>query len=336
VDKHTFSVIGCQHAHISIFIEEMLELGYQCVGIYEKDNLQLAASIAKTFKLPLIDFEAALIDEVDIVGCAAINNEKIDIIELCEKRGKHVMVDKPAVTSRQGYERLEKVVQREKIHVGMLLTERFRSSIYTLKKKINQGELGEIVNIGMRKPHRLRPASRPQWFFSKEQCGGIIIDLFVHDFDLLSWLTGKKVISSEGFIGKNILPEHPTFYDVANLQIKLEGNLVAQLYADWHTPEASWTWGDGRIFITGTKGSVELRLSGDPFISKEGLMLQTTHEKPPFQVEIVPVPHSITQDFINRIDNGSGSLSHNEILDALKAAIEADEAVRVNTSTNIL
>jgi predicted dehydrogenase len=329
MDTHKFSIIGCQHAHISIFIEEMLELGYECVGIHEKDNQKLANSIAKSFHVPLIDLETALMDEVDIVGCASINNEKIDIIELCEKKGKHIMVDKPAVTSRGGYEKLEKVIHRGNIRVGMLLTERFRSSIYTLKQKIDQGELGEIVHIGMRKPHRLTPASRPQWFFSKEQCGGIVIDLFVHDFDLLSWLTGKKVISTEGFIGKNILPEHPTFYDTANLQVLLEGNLVAQLYADWHTPEASWTWGDGRIFVTGTKGSIELRLAGDPFISVEGLLVQTTHEKPPFQVESVSVPHNITKDFIHRIDHDSSLVNHKDILETSKASIEADEAVRV-------
>jgi predicted dehydrogenase len=75
------------------------------------------------------------------------------------------MIDKPAVTSREDLKRLEEVIQRGKIQVGMLLTERFRPSIYTLKKLIRKGEIGEIVNIAMRKPHRLRPEERPQWHF---------------------------------------------------------------------------------------------------------------------------------------------------------------------------
>lgn len=103
--------------------------------------------------------------EVQIVGSSAINNEKIDVIELCEKYGKHVMLDKPLVTSRKGLSRLEAVFGRKKIQVGMMLVSRDRSSIYTLKQQIDEGQLGEIVSITMRKPHRLSPETRQSWHF---------------------------------------------------------------------------------------------------------------------------------------------------------------------------
>ncbi len=325
-----FSIIGCQHDHISIFIQEMLELGHECTGIFEAENKALLESIADKYNLPVVEDKEMLLDNsVDIVGSSAINNQKIDIIELCEERGKHVMVDKPAVTNREDYRRLQSVIDRGHIEVGMLLTERYRPAFRTLKRYINEQFLGKVVNIGIRKPHKLKPSCRPEWHFSKEQCGGIVIDLFVHDFDLLRWLTGEEIISFEGMVTKNILPEYPTFYDTAAIQVLLKENTIAQLYSDWHTPEASKTYGDGRVFVVGTKGYAELRLTGDPLITDENLMLFVTHEKQYERVELDFVQENITEDFLKRIEGKQIGITHRDILATSIATIEADERAKI-------
>ncbi|RKP51407.1 gfo/Idh/MocA family oxidoreductase [Cohnella endophytica] len=325
-----FGIIGCEHGHIGIFIEEMLALGHACVGIYEPRNVGLASSMAEQYGVPLVgDLDRLMAEDVKVIGCAAINNEKIDVIERCERYGKHVMVDKPAVTNRTGYERLKAVADRGEIQVGMLLTERFQPAIHTLKKLIDQGELGRLISIGMRKPHLLRKENRPPWFFSKERNGGIVIDLLVHDFDLLRWLTGGDILHIEGIVSKHGLPEHPDFYDAASLQVIMNNGIIAQLYADWHTPERSWTWGDGRIFVTGTDDVAELRLSGDPFMpSGDGsLLLRATHAKSRVQTTL-DIPLTVTEDFMRRIEGNVSLLTSEDILLAAKATIEADESVR--------
>lgn len=326
-----FSVIGCQHGHISVFISEMLAEGYTCVGIYESGDPKLAKTIAERYNVPLVaDPEALLGPSVEIVGTSATNNEKIDIIELCEKHGKHIMVDKPLVTSREGLERLEAVIERGKIQVGLLLTERYRPATATLKRKIQEGVFGDIVSISMRKPHKLTPANRPQWHFSKQQNGGIVIDLFVHDFDLARWFTEQEVKSTQTLVTKNILPEYPDFYDTATSQVLMDQGTILQLYADWHTPEKSWTWGDCRIFIDGTNGCAELRLSGDPAISeKDELFFQITHDSPFIRAELDEVPANIMQDFLNRIAGKESLLTHKDLLATSRASIEADEGAVV-------
>ncbi|MBP1995615.1 Gfo/Idh/MocA family protein [Paenibacillus eucommiae] len=326
-----FAVIGCQHGHISMFISEMLELGFGCAGIYDKDPDFLARQLCEQFNVPLVsDPEVLLADEaVEIVGSSGINSEKIDVVELCESRGKAVMLDKPAVADRAGFERLQAVIGRGRIQVGMLLTERANPTIYTLQKLIEQGELGEIVSIGMRKPHRLYPATRPGWFFDKAQNGGLIIDLLIHDFDQLRWLTGSEIISSEGYIAKHILPEKPSFYDVTGIQVTMLNRIVAQLYTDWHTPEKSWTGVDGRIFVVGTKGTAELRLSGDPLIGEGSLLLQIGHDEALKSIPLEAVPYTVSEDFLARVDGtAQGVVDHEAILAATKASVEADEAAR--------
>ncbi|GGD88438.1 Gfo/Idh/MocA family protein [Paenibacillus nasutitermitis] len=324
-----FSIIGCEHPHIQMFILDMIKLGHTCTGIYEPRNHELAGSISKEFSIPLVtDIEACLGPSVEFVGSAAINNEKIDIIEKCEQRGKHILIDKPAVTDPIGLERLEKVIRREKIQIGMMLTSRFSRSLQSLKDKIESGELGEIVHIAIQKPHRLNPLTRPQWHFSRKQCGSIIIDLLVHDFDLLRWLTGKELKTCQGFAVKRILPEYPDFFDMASIQVLMEGNIVGNLYADWHTPDKSWSWGDSRIFVVGTKGKAEVRQSGDPLVSRDELLLVVSHNKKLESCTLKLVQGNLTEDFIARARGTSSisMISHKDILKASAATIEADRS----------
>ena len=325
-----FGIVGCQHAHIGMFIEEMLALGYECAGVYEPDNQPLARTLADRYGLELTgDRESLLGDEgVSLIGCAAINDEKMDVIELCELRGKPVMIDKPAVTNRAGLTRLRGVLERGRIEVGMMLTERFRPSLHTVHRMIRAGELGDIVHISMRKPHRLNPESRPAWHFDREQSGGIINDLFVHDFDLLRWLTGREVETSSGYLAKHILPEYPTFYDAAGVQVFMAGGITAQLYADWHTPAGSWTWGDGRLFITGTRGIAEIRLEGDPLLSSDEVTLVVTDQ----ELRSLPLTapaFSLSQDFLNRVAGEAGLITHDDIYKASEATVMADEGARI-------
>ncbi|UOQ47646.1 Gfo/Idh/MocA family oxidoreductase [Gracilibacillus caseinilyticus] len=327
-----FSIIGCQHPHISIFIKEMLDLGYKCVGIYESENRTLVKTIAEKYNLKMVDDIDLLLDEsVEVVGCASINKDKINIIEMCEQYKKHIMIDKPAVTNRKDFERLKAVAERGKMQIGMLLTERFRPSIYTVKKQIDDGRLGDIVSISMRKPHQLNPAKRPPWHFSKEQSGGIIIDLFVHDIDLLRWLSGDEINTISCHAAKNILPEYPSFYDAAGMQIVMNDGVISQLYADWHTPDKSWTWGDCRLYVVGTKGVAEIRLEGDPFISDTDLVLRVSDDEVLTKVPTIQPPVTITEDFLQRIRGEYGFIGHQDLLVATEATIKADEqANKVN------
>ncbi len=99
-------------------------------------------------------------------------------------------------------------------------------------KRFEQGELGRVVSVTMRKPRRLNPEQRHGWHFSKEQNGGLIQDLFIHDFDLLRWWTGQEIERVDSLMSKTILPEYPGFYDTNCAQVLMAGGVLAQLYAD--------------------------------------------------------------------------------------------------------
>jgi hypothetical protein len=92
--------------------------------------------------------------------------------------------------------------------------------------------------------------------------------------------------------------------------------------------------GDCRIFVTGTEGSAELRLSGDPSsAANEELYFQITHGEPFVRVMPEAVPVSITQDFVNRIEGRASLLTHRDVIEASRATLLADENANIVDGT---
>jgi predicted dehydrogenase len=324
-----FGVYGCRHGHIGDFINEMLGLGHEFLGIYEAESDPIPKEMATKYKIPLfMEGEDLLRLRPDILGTSAVNNRKIDVIELCNEKGIHVMADKPIATSWKDCERLAKVIKDGRIQVGMMLTERFNPPIYTLWKLIREGKLGDIVSFTVMKPHKLREKTRAPWHFSKEENGGIAIDLLVHDVDLLRWFTGSEITSCSGYIRKTGYPQYATFYDSVNAMVRMENGVVATLEADWRMPDPYFTFGDGRIFCVGTKGRAEIKTTGDIGTNGRpyGLWLRDTMSYERWKD--LPVPVTLTRDFLDRIEGKRDVLITNQdVLMANRAVVQMDEGL---------
>lgn len=322
-----FSIVGCQHGHISGFISKMLEKGYTCAGIYDSGDQTQVKKLSGRFNIPIVhDDEPLFSSSVHIVGTSAMNSEKMEIIEKCEQYGKHVIVDKPMVTNRDGLRRLEALLARKQIQIGMLLPKRFDGYMNALKQEIERGSFGDIVNISIRSPHLLSVSSRPEWFFSRTKNGGLIHDLLIHDFDLLRWLTGKEIGTTQSVMTKNILPEYPDFYDTVTMQLLLGDKMTVQLYADWHTPVKSTNGRHSSLVVVGTKGSAEYVTRWNPVTEKDERKLWISNEAHSYlELDPVPVSNTAILDFLGRVEGRDGTFTHHDILTACRIAVEADE-----------
>jgi len=114
-----------------------------------------------------------------------------------------------------------------------------------------------VVGLG---PHRLNSPSRPGWFFEREKYGGILCDIGSHQIEQFLHFTGAKdahVVSSR--IANYNNPQHPELDDFGDATLTADNGATNYFRVDWFTPNGLRTWGDGRLFIMGTKGSIELR-----------------------------------------------------------------------------
>jgi hypothetical protein len=53
--------------------------------------------------------------------------------------------------------------------------------------------------------------------------------------------------------------EYPGFEDFDDMTVVLGNGATGYCRVDWFTPDGLGTWGDGRMFILGTEGYIELR-----------------------------------------------------------------------------
>ena len=54
-------------------------------------------------------------------------------------------------------------------------------------------------------------------------------------------------------------PEYPELEDFGDAQLTGKNGAAGYFKLDWFTPDGLRTWGDGRMFIQGTKGFIEIR-----------------------------------------------------------------------------
>ena len=125
---------------------------------------------------------------------------------------------------------------------------------------IAEGVLGRVLHVTIAGPHRLSRDQRPDWFFRKEQYGGIITDIMSHQFEQFLHFTGESdAIINFARIENFANPDKPELEDFGEVSLTGANGASAYCRADWFTPDGLRAWGDGRVFIVGTKGTMELR-----------------------------------------------------------------------------
>ena len=109
-------------------------------------------------------------------------------------------------------------------------------------------------------PHRLSKATRPAWFFDRERFGGILCDIGSHQIEqILHYTHSTDATLLHATVANYANPDHPGFEDFGEASLVTSSQASAYLRVDWFTPDGLPTWGDGRTFILGTAGYIELR-----------------------------------------------------------------------------
>jgi predicted dehydrogenase len=150
----------------------------------------------------------------------------------------------------------------------------------------------------MAAPHRVQPA----------KYGGILTDIGSHQVDQFLFYTGStsaEPVTSQ--IGNINHPQHPEFQDFGD--VMLRGNRgLGYVRVDWFTPDGLGTWGDGRLFILGTEGYIELRKYTDIAGRTGGNHLFVVDQKQVRYIDCsnvqLPFGPQFISDIVNRTQTG--------------------------------
>lgn len=319
-----FGAIGFAHGHIHGIIPALQRIGgASLVALAEADKGLREDAIKRYGAKAYTDYREMLDKEkMDFVAICPPNSEKAQVILDCAGRGVHLMADKPLVTTQEALDRVEEAVGKRGVKLSMLLSLRFSSGYYTLKKVVERGEVGEVVNIWATRPHKLGIKTRTEAQLNPAINGGVLVDLGVHDVDMARWVAGDEVERVTAYhANRRFRQERPDFYDTGHILAQMKRGAIVYVNPDWLTPDASEWHGDCRFFVVGTQGTVET----DSVSGKVKLITNTE------KLRMVPLegpPVSIYQDFINQIADPSykGIITNNEIIRSMRVVLTARDA----------
>ena len=261
--KLKFAAIGLDHRHIYDQVTSLLDIGAECVGFWSRDEaMPLQGFMEKFPHIPRVKERAQLLEDesIHLITCAAIPSERADLAIEAMRHGKDFMVDKPGLTTFGQLEAVRKVQKETGRIFSIDFTERFEvRSTTRAGELVKAGAIGQVVHTAGLGPHRLNRHLRPQWFFDKQAYGGILVDIGSHQFDQFLYFTDSSDARiTAARVANRAHPADTGLEDLGEVMIESD-NASGYFRVDWFTPDGLNTWGDGRLTIVGTEGTIELR-----------------------------------------------------------------------------
>ena len=217
--------------------------------------------------------EEALNDpETHMIAGAAVTSERCALGLRAMDAGKDYFTDKaPFTTMDQLASAREKVKQTGKKYM-VYYAERLHDEGSILAGYIaRSGEIGKVISVTGFGPHRLGAPGRPAWFFEREKYGGILCDIGSHQFEQFLYYAGEEdAVVTASRIANFAHPEYPELEDFGDAMLTGKNGAAGYFRLDWFTPDGLRTWGDGRMFILGTEGYVEVRKYVNVATEQEG------------------------------------------------------------------
>ena len=258
-----FSVIALDHGHIYGMCNGLIEAGATIKYVYDPDPAKVEKFL-KTFpqaKAAASKEEILADAQTRLVAAAAVTSERCALGIEVMRAGKDYFTDKAPLTSLEQLEAAKKAVAETGKKYMVYYSERLHveGAVYA-GQLIEQGAIGRVLQVLGMGPHRLNAPSRPDWFFKKEKYGGILCDIGSHQIEQFLYFTGAKdakVISAR--IANYNHPDYPELDDFGDATLVADNGATNYFRVDWFTPDGLRTWGDGRMFILGTEGYIEIR-----------------------------------------------------------------------------
>ncbi|MES5098414.1 Gfo/Idh/MocA family oxidoreductase [Agrobacterium sp. BA1120] len=261
-----FATIGINHNHIFGQTNCLLNAGAELVGFHAVED-DLAKEYAETFSgVQRVDDKRRLLDDpsIDLIISAAIPDERAPLAIDAMRAGKDVMVDKPGMVTLAQLDDVKKVQAETGRIFSVLYSEHFENRA-TVKagELIAAGAIGKVVSTAGFGPHRLRASTRPDWFFERQRYGGILVDIASHQCEQFLFFTNSDtadILSAK--VSNRANPQSPGLQDSGDIHL-FTRDADGFIRVDWFTPDGLPSWGDGRLFITGTEGAIEIRKNVD-------------------------------------------------------------------------
>ncbi len=258
-----FAAVGLDHPHIRAMCDGLSQAGGELRLVHDRDPAKVAALLERFPGAAAAGSEEEVLEapEIALVASSIVPSERGPLGLRVMDSGKDVFVDKGPFTSLAQLDAARaKVVETgrkylvyygERLHVECAV---FAAEL------VEAGVIGRVVQVLGLGPHRLGLNPRPDWFFEKARYGGILCDIASHQFEQVLFFSGAAGATVEHARVENFgHPQHPELEDFGEAGVVTDTGSSGYVRVDWFTPAGLSAWGDGRLLLLGTEGTLELR-----------------------------------------------------------------------------
>src|SRR3954452_22668688 len=207
--------MGSNHARVLTGLS-----GVRLVGVADPDRAQ-REFVTGALGCPAVESVEALLElGLDAVTIAAPTHLHRDIALICIERGIHVLVEKPIASSVEEGHEIIAAARRAGVTLMVGHVERFNPAVEAIKNAIRDED---ILSIAIT---RVGP------FPPRMSNVGVVIDLAVHDIDLIRWFTDSDIIEVQPQLSSAVAERE----DIALLQFRTASGVLAHINTNWLTP----------------------------------------------------------------------------------------------------
>jgi UDP-N-acetylglucosamine 3-dehydrogenase len=314
----------------------------ELVAVQDIDEKR-AKSLAERFHVDYYSNYDHLLNrkDIDAVVIATPDHLHKDPTVAAAEAGKHILLEKPIATNVVDAQAIINVCKKTNIKLMIAHILRFDPRYYAIKSAIEEGTIGKPILFYARRNAPIIEARRLRGRVP------VLFYLAIHDIDLILWyMNGQvKTVFSQNVEEK--VKEELGVPDFSVTVIRFENGAVATVecgwgltenWAKWEKPKSWGGFGDVRMDVVGTEGSIYLNYYPMCLYAcdKEGWKFpDTLHWPTLYNDKVGDILHEDSQ-FISCIINDKKPLVNGEDgLNALKVVLAAEKSAKTSKPENI-
>ena len=196
------------------------------------------------------DYRRVLEDpDVQAIVICTSTDAHAQIAEDAADAGKHVFCEKPVSLDLAVTDRVLRAVDRGGIKFQVGFNRRFDPSFRRVREAVQNGQVGEphLIHVTSRDP-----APPPLEYIRRS--GGIFLDMTIHDFDMMRYLSGQEVVEiyAAGSVMVDEAIGRAGDLDTALITLKMDGGTLGTID---NSRKAVYGY-DQRVEVFGSGGSI--------------------------------------------------------------------------------
>ncbi len=286
--------------------------GVELAGIADIDKARIE-SLSRQYRTKgFTDYRELLKESLDAVSIVVPTRLHTQVAMEAIKSGTNLLVEKPIADTVANAERIVACAKKAGIKIMVGHIERFNPAVIKMKELIDSGELGKVVSVNTRRVGPYNPRIRDV---------GVILDIGVHDIDIISYLYDREVDEVYAIAGADIHSQE----DHASIMLRFGENKAGIVETNWLTPHKARQF---TVIGTGGVGYGDY-MNQTVFIHDKEWVKEAKVEK------MEPLRNEL-EHFLRYCKDGSAEIASGEDgINALKVALASIESYKTKAVVKV-